>query len=159
MSGDPDFAGYHGTSLWALIYAAKFGALPNRSPRDRLFYYLPRDYPDALEEAKQYALNNSTIHFVREFVPYATIDDVYAALDRGDANAESTVEGVIEEALGLRGVVISLGRSVADLRAAEAPVNERCIHVPRGGLPVKHIRHAQPLGPRDREILGDRGLI
>lgn len=156
-----EIAGYHGTSLWALIHAAQHGSLPNRSPRDQDFYYLPADYPGAFDEAKDYALNNALIHFAREFVPYESTDAVYQALDNDDLDASSLIKSEREEGV-LRGIVLSLRPSITtlpDAGSAFLPPNERCVRVPRSGLPIAHIAGIQILGSADRDILSDRDLV
>jgi hypothetical protein len=155
-----DVVGYHGTSLWAVLCAARFGALPNRSLEERRFFYFPIEYPAAWAEASDYARSNSIVHFAREFVPYDSIDAFFAALDVGDHDPNAVAEDVVAEG-ALRGVVISLRSSVAALPSEpiDIPENERCVRVGRAGLPIRHIALIHPLGIRDQEILGDHGLL
>ena len=150
-------AGYHGTSVWAVIFAAKFGTLPNRCS-EGLFYYTPRQFADAITVTQQYAHHNSLIHFLKEFIPYDSIEDAYAARDAGDPDFDSTVIDLNEEGL-LHGVVITLADSIGRLpRAEDEAGDERCVRVPRSGLPMRYIAKIELLGDADRRILEDHGL-
>lgn len=149
--------GYHGTSVWAVIAAAKFGALPNRGPEFD-FYYLPADRTSAWIEAVRYARTNAAFHFAREFLRFDSIDAVYAAIDHGDTDIGAVLKDVNEES-ELLGVVIGVSPAIETLPSE--PVSspgERLVLTPARGLPLRFVASIQPLGRRDREILGDHDL-
>jgi len=150
-------AGYHGTSVWAIIKAARTGALPLRHHQDPVFCYVPAADPDASSEARTYARSNASIHFTMEFLDLRSIDEVYAAIAAGNPDVAAVGEDVAEEGL-LLGVLLTLAPPVEQLAVQDAPLGETWVETPDEGLPLSCVSRITPVGLRDSEILADHGL-
>jgi len=153
-------SGYHGTSIFAVLEAARSGYLPNRFADMPLFYYLPADLPGARDEARQYAQDHARFHFTREFLEVPSIEDVFRKVERGNRDVEALLRHLSQEREML-GVLLSLGPSIHAFPEETDPArrsNERCVKVPHSGLSIKHVASIQPLGDFDREVLAESGL-
>lgn len=156
-SAPTEVVGYHGTSVWAVINAARTGALPLRHHDDPVFCYVPVAQPDARSEARAYARSNASTHFTMEFLDLRSLDDVFAAIAAGNPDVAAVGEDVADEGL-LLGVLLTLSPAVERLPIQDAPPGEVWVETPDEGLPLSCVGRITPVGLRDREILADHGL-
>jgi hypothetical protein len=150
-------AGFHGTSVEAVIAAARTGFLPARADESAFFFYDAR-HPRARELACEYAAGNARLHLVQRFLAFDSIDDIYAAQERDDPEVVDALREAAS-ANDARGVVVALAPAALKLPRWPAPEpGEIAVKVRKNGLPIRLAQAIEALGEHERLMLEREGL-
>jgi len=169
---DPNYYGIHGTSVDAILYLARYGAMPIDGDTDSMFYYYKKS-EDSNHLCDGYANTNSKIKYVlnrlriNEFTHYSIygfdFDYIFDYPDQLDALIAQEIiprrinpvfaKWIFDQVKKTKGVLITISDDISEnFQVLPGDDCDFCVET-ENGLPIDFISGIQPLGDYEKQVL------